>query len=328
MTTRAGGELRLRGAHVLFAMLMAPICAGAQSTEGVLTLQQAIELGLRHNRLIRHERLEVEKASDKLAALATRRMPGVDVSVFEMQWINPPEFRFSRGVFGSFPGLGPVPPVNTTISSSFGPTAFIFARATQPLTQLHRIGLGMRMGEINRELAESRLQLKQREVTHQIKRSYYAILQTQSALQASEETLKLYRELDRVVGEYVAQQISLASDSLDIRTQMARHEYETLRLQNAAWNAMEWFEVCGERYCDQLEPEQFMYSMLTRSQRISHENLRLRDKAWLEGYERWLAERAGLKTVQPVPRAKNTQSPPRFSTRERFCTPPRHTNLV
>ncbi len=70
---------------------------------------------------------------------------------------------------------------------------------------------------------------------------------------------------------------------------------DVLRLQNAAWNAMTWFEVCGERYCDQLEPEQFMYSMLTRSQRISHENLRLRDKAWLEGYEAWLAARAGLK---------------------------------
>ncbi len=67
---------------------------------------------------------------------------------------------------------------------------------------------------------------------------------------------------------------------------------ETLRIQNAAWNAMEWFEVCGTRYCDQLEPEQFMYSMLTRSQRISHENLRLRDKVWLEGYERWFAEHA------------------------------------
>ena len=66
---------------------------------------------------------------------------------------------------------------------------------------------------------------------------------------------------------------------------------DVIRLQNAAWNAMEWFEVCGGRYCDQLEPEQFMYSMLTRSQRISHENLRLRDKAWLEGFERWFAER-------------------------------------
>ena len=75
---------------------------------------------------------------------------------------------------------------------------------------------------------------------------------------------------------------------------------ETLKIQNAAWNAMEWFEVCGERYCDQLEPEQFMYSMLTRSQRISHENLRLRDKAWLEGYEKWFAQRAQSDTVQPL----------------------------
>jgi anthraniloyl-CoA monooxygenase len=69
---------------------------------------------------------------------------------------------------------------------------------------------------------------------------------------------------------------------------------DVARIQNAARNAMEWFEVVGERYADQLEPEQFMYSMLTRSQRISHENLRLRDKAWLEGYERWFAARAGL----------------------------------
>jgi anthraniloyl-CoA monooxygenase len=81
----------------------------------------------------------------------------------------------------------------------------------------------------------------------------------------------------------------------------ALRRVDVLRLQNAAWNAMEWFEVCGQRYCDQLEPEQFMYSMLTRSQRISHENLRLRDKAWLEGYERWLAERAGLMAPHPVP---------------------------
>ena len=68
---------------------------------------------------------------------------------------------------------------------------------------------------------------------------------------------------------------------------------DVLRLQNAAWNAMEWFEVCGQRYCDQLDPEQFMYSLLTRSQRISHENLRLRDAGWLEDYERWFAGRDG-----------------------------------
>jgi anthraniloyl-CoA monooxygenase len=86
-----------------------------------------------------------------------------------------------------------------------------------------------------------------------------------------------------------------------LREYQAARRIETLRIQNAAWNAMEWFEVCGERYCDQLEPEQFMYSMLTRSQRISHENLRLRDKAWLEGYERWLAARTPLKQAAAIP---------------------------
>lgn len=88
----------------------------------------------------------------------------------------------------------------------------------------------------------------------------------------------------------------------------ADRSIEALRLQNAAWNAMEWFEVCGERYCDQLEPPQFMYSMLTRSQRISHENLRLRDKDWLEGYERWLARRDGLTVPHDA-----TPPPPMFT---------------
>jgi len=69
---------------------------------------------------------------------------------------------------------------------------------------------------------------------------------------------------------------------------------DVARIQNAARNAMEWFEVVGHRYADQLEPEQFMYSMLTRSQRISHENLRLRDKEWLGNFERWFAARAGV----------------------------------
>ncbi|MFN7026112.1 MAG: bifunctional salicylyl-CoA 5-hydroxylase/oxidoreductase [Pseudorhizobium sp.] len=83
---------------------------------------------------------------------------------------------------------------------------------------------------------------------------------------------------------------------------------DVARIQNAARNAMEWFEVVGERYADTLPPEQFMYSMLTRSQRISHENLRLRDKTWLEGYERWFAAEAG---VEPNPEGK--VPPPMFT---------------
>ena len=72
---------------------------------------------------------------------------------------------------------------------------------------------------------------------------------------------------------------------------------DVARIQNAARNAMEWFEVVGRRYANSLEPPQFFYSMLTRSQRISHENLRLRDKTWLEGYERWFARKTGVPSM-------------------------------
>jgi anthraniloyl-CoA monooxygenase len=75
---------------------------------------------------------------------------------------------------------------------------------------------------------------------------------------------------------------------------------EVLRLQSAARNSTEWFEEV-ERYLH-LDPVQLNYSLLTRSQRISHENLRQRDKAWLEGAEMWFEARAtGHKPVDAHP---------------------------
>jgi len=73
---------------------------------------------------------------------------------------------------------------------------------------------------------------------------------------------------------------------------------EVLRLQSAARNSLEWFEDI-HRYLD-LDPVQFNYSLLTRSQRISHENLRLRDPQWLTGAERWFQSRAGVSANAPV----------------------------
>jgi anthraniloyl-CoA monooxygenase len=74
-------------------------------------------------------------------------------------------------------------------------------------------------------------------------------------------------------------------------------QVEVLRLQSAARNRMEWFENVA-RYIH-LPPEQFAYSLLTGSQRIGHENLKLRDPAFVATYERWLANRDGLDEQRP-----------------------------
>ncbi len=212
---------------------------GQTAPAETLTLEQAIELALRENRQIKHEKFEYQKSIDKLATIETRRLPGFDISVLQLQWFNPLNFRFDRGVFGTFPGIGPVPGADTEVKSDRTPSAFIMATATQPLTQLHRIGLGIRLGEVTRDLANEKLSRQQREIVNQVKRSYYSILQLQSSLEASEETLKLYAELDRVVGTYVEQQVVLASESLDVKTQLAKEEYETLKVRNTLETAKE-----------------------------------------------------------------------------------------
>jgi len=73
---------------------------------------------------------------------------------------------------------------------------------------------------------------------------------------------------------------------------------EVLKLQSAARNSLEWFEEV-ERYLD-LDPVQFNYSLLTRSQRISHENLRARDPAWLKSAEAWFQQQSGVSDTAKV----------------------------
>ncbi|MBW8831843.1 MAG: bifunctional salicylyl-CoA 5-hydroxylase/oxidoreductase [Burkholderiales bacterium] len=79
----------------------------------------------------------------------------------------------------------------------------------------------------------------------------------------------------------------------------ARRSVEVLKIQNAARNSTEWFENV-ERHA-RLQPDQFAYSLLTRSQRISHENLRQRDADYVCAYEHWMAQRSGLDLPASVP---------------------------
>ncbi len=98
---------------------------------------------------------------------------------------------------------------------------------------------------------------------------------------ALEDAIKLAEVLNRP---------SLSRDDA-LAEYQAERSVEVLKLQNSARNSTEWFETL-DRYLD-FDPPQFAYSLLTRSQRVSHENLRLRDPAWLEGVERWFWNKAG-----------------------------------
>jgi anthraniloyl-CoA monooxygenase len=103
---------------------------------------------------------------------------------------------------------------------------------------------------------------------------------------AMEDAIVLAREVAALGDTPCADELHAALDRYQ-----AERQTEALRLQNAARNSMEWFENV-RRYLS-LAPEQFAYSLLTRSQRVSHENLRLRDREYLEGVERWFGQADG-----------------------------------
>lgn len=69
-------------------------------------------------------------------------------------------------------------------------------------------------------------------------------------------------------------------------------------LQRAAQASLEWFEA-AERYMD-LDPLQLSFTLLTRSLRITHEDLRVRDPEFLSHVDRWVAARALEQTGSPV----------------------------
>ncbi len=92
----------------------------------------------------------------------------------------------------------------------------------------------------------------------------------------------------------------------DLQTALKEYEAERRPLvasvQRAAQASLEWFEGV-QRYL-RLEPEQFFFSLLTRSQRVTYDNLKLRDADFAAGLDRWFAGRAraaGLDVTDGTP---------------------------
>jgi outer membrane protein TolC len=193
-----------------------------------LTLDQAITFALRDSHAIKIARLAVERTEDDIAAAKTSRFPALHTYTSVSGNLANNELRVPNPGANLFPGLGPF----FTLNDSRKVTAIFAASVIEPLTQQYRIGLSIKAQRVSREMAQAKLRQQQNETIDQVKKAYYAILQTRSALSSVEEALKSYKELDKVTGDYVMQQAALKADQLTVQTNLAKVEYEQLELSN------------------------------------------------------------------------------------------------
>src|SRR5262249_27888224 len=91
----------------------------------------------------------------------------------------------------------------------------------------------------------------------------------------------------------------------------AERRPEVEGLQRAAHVSLEWFEAT-ERY-HRLEPVQFAMSLLTRSLRVTHENLKVRDPRFVATVDRAFAEGAARQSGIPLSTTPAPTAPPMFT---------------
>src|SRR5262245_19205856 len=113
---------------LLILLLSTSSSALCQDTR-TLTLEEAVAMAARDNPSVQKASLEIEKSEDRLVAARTLRLPSFEFNLLESQTITALDFRFPKGVFGSYPTTGPIPAENTTVSTPLRPTTFLYARA-------------------------------------------------------------------------------------------------------------------------------------------------------------------------------------------------------
>ena len=219
------GFIRSKITFLVAAILLAAAGTTASAQE-ILTLDKAIDVALENNRSTKNARIETQKSDDRVAATRTRLYPGFKLSAGVSKPLSTFDTTFEKGVFGT------APLEDTVITSSTNPTAAVVGQLSQPLSQLHRIKLQIKQQQTASEISRAQLSAAEQRLVNEVKRAYYAILQSQGAAQAAEANIKLYRELDRVTGEYVIQQVVLKTEHMDVQTRVAKAEYDVMTINN------------------------------------------------------------------------------------------------
>src|SRR5262245_18149044 len=133
---------------------IATLGAPATSRAEMLTLQEAIRMAKANNRAILVATIDGTKARDEVDVACTYRLPVFSVTALGSQSLSRLGLTLDQGSLGVDPNVGPIPGKNTTLESPLRPAAIVYASIAQPLTQQHKIGLGIRLARVAVEAAE------------------------------------------------------------------------------------------------------------------------------------------------------------------------------
>jgi outer membrane protein TolC len=214
--------LKFEGLSAIVVSAMA--CLTAARAADTLTLDQAIATAVEHNRTLRNSAADIAKAQNRLKAHRTRQFPNISVYMLGAQQLQSFDFTLEKGVLGTYSGIGLLPAEDVHLKSPLEPTGIFIAKVAQPLSSLIRIRRSLDALKTGVAIAEEESRAGRQTIVREVKRVYYGLQQVESSLRSVRQTLELYRELARLTENYVAGQVVLKADLLEVQARLAKTE--------------------------------------------------------------------------------------------------------
>ena len=224
---------RILSVVFLLMMLPASVMWGQEAPAKTLTLEEAVSLARSHNRELKQAGLEIHKQKEAFGEAKTHLYPRFDTYVLASELLTPLDFTIRAGTLGTFSATGPIPAKDSVIHTPARPVAIASATVTQPLTQLIRIDLSIKQQKLASDLSQQNYFEREQELVNEVRRAYYAILQSQSELESQRALLVYVEELQQLTGRRLHQEAVLKADSLRITAQRSKVLYQLTVIQNA-----------------------------------------------------------------------------------------------
>lgn len=227
---------RLQVAAFTVMMLTGPL--SAQDQPDVLTVDQAVKLAVANNRMLKITSLQLADTKESYLAFKTHRYPSFKTYIFASELLEPISFTIPAGQFGTFNGQ-PIPSSNSPITTPQQPTAYVMANVSQPLLTLYKINIGIQGKGLSVDMAAQQLVGKRQAVVANVRETYYTALQLEDAIAATQSSIRQYEELERISKQYLAEQVVLKSELLEIEAKLAQERLSLLKLQDKQSTAKE-----------------------------------------------------------------------------------------
>jgi outer membrane protein len=137
-----------------------------------------------------------------------------------------------RGSLGVYPHDGPIPGHTTTLSSPLRLGFIGYASVAQPVTQQHKIGLGIELARVGVDAMTEHIRATRQGVVNEVRRLYYGIAQAESGKTTLQATVDFLKQLDRETSQQALQRVVLRADLLNVKAQLVQAEYELLKMDD------------------------------------------------------------------------------------------------